>query len=72
METVFLQMSLILLIVLGVSFIMRILKQPLIVGYIFSGIIVGPLLLNLIPQSDTLTVFSEFGLAFLLFIVGIH
>ena len=72
METVFLQISLILLIVLGVSFIMRILKQPLIVGYIFSGIIVGPLILNLIPKSDTLTVFSEFGLAFLLFIVGIH
>src|SRR3989344_7125979 len=72
METVFLQMSLILLIVLGVSFIMRLLKQPLIVGYIFSGIIVGPLLLNLIPQSDTLHIFSEFGLAFLLFIVGIH
>ncbi len=72
METVFLQISLILLVVFGVSFIMRILKQPLIVGYIFSGIIAGPLALDLIPKSDTFALFSEFGLAFLLFIVGIH
>ncbi|MBS3099936.1 cation:proton antiporter [Candidatus Pacearchaeota archaeon] len=72
MENIFLQISIILLIVLGVSFIVRLLKQPLIIGYIISGIIVGPLMLNLIPNTETLQTFSEFGVAFLLFIVGIH
>ena len=72
MENIFLQISIILLIVLGVSFIARLLKQPLIIGYIISGIIVGPLMLNLIPNTETLQTFSEFGVAFLLFIVGIH
>ena len=72
MEDIFLQISIALLIVLVVSFIMRILKQPLIIGYILSGIIIGPFFLNLLPHTETLEVFSKFGIAFLLFIVGIH
>ena len=69
---IFIQISYLLLVVLGVSFIMRLLKQPLIIGYIFSGILVGPLIFNLIPQTEVLDVFSDIGIAFLLFIVGLH
>lgn len=47
----FIQFGLILLVVLVISFIMRILKQPLIIGYILSGILVGPFFLNLIQDS---------------------
>ena len=68
----FIQFALIILVVLGVSVITRLLKQPLIIGYIFSGIIVGPFVLNLIQESETLNVFSEMGIAFLLFIVGLY
>ena len=68
----FLQFGLIILIVLGVSFLVRILKQPLIIGYILSGILVGPVFLNIIKGSETITLFSELGIAFLLFIVGLH
>ncbi len=68
----FIQFGLIILVVLGVSFIMRLLKQPLIIGYILSGIIVGPFFLDLIQNSETLGLFSEMGIAFLLFIVGLH
>lgn len=68
----FIQFGLILLVVLVISFIMRILKQPLIIGYILSGILVGPFFLNLIQDSETITTFSEMGIAFLLFIVGLH
>ncbi len=71
-ESIFVQLSLILLVVLGVSAIMRIFKQPLIIGYIFSGIIAGPFFLNLIGESQTIGAFSEIGIAFLLFIVGLH
>lgn len=72
MDSVFIQLSLIILIVFAVSFIMRILKQPLIIGYILSGILVGPLFFNFMPSGDTFNVFSEIGIAFLLFIVGLH
>jgi Kef-type K+ transport system membrane component KefB len=68
----FIQFGLILLVVLGVSIIMRLLKQPLIIGYILSGILVGPFFLNLVQESETLGIFSEMGIAFLLFIVGLH
>ncbi len=68
----FIQFGLIILVVLGVSIIIRLLKQPLIIGYILSGILVGPFFLNLIQGSETLNVFSEMGIAFLLFIVGLH
>jgi len=51
---------------------MRFLKQPLVIGYIISGIILGPFFLNLFPNKDTLEIFSQLGVTFLLFIVGIH
>jgi len=68
----FIQLSLVVLIVLGVSFLMRLFKQPLIIGYILSGIIVGPLVLNLVSNKGEFAIFAEIGVAFLLFLVGLH
>ncbi len=50
---------------------MRLLKQPLIIGYILTGIIVSPYFLNIIRSTETIAVFSQIGIAFLLFIVGL-
>ncbi len=72
MAEVFTQLSLIILIVLGVSFIIRLLKQPLIIAYIISGIIVGPYFLGILPGIEAVYTFSEIGIALLLFIVGLH
>lgn len=72
MSEIFIQLSVILLVVLAVSFIMRFLKQPLIIAYIISGIIVGPFALDLLKNHEFLAVFSELGVAFLLFMVGLH
>ncbi len=72
MVEVFNQISLIILIVLGVSFFMRLLKQPLIIGYIISGIIAGPFFLGILPELEAVKIFADFGIAFLLFIVGLH
>ena len=72
MAEIFTQISFIIVIVLAVSLIMRILKQPLIVGYILSGIILGPYFLNVLPGFETVHAFSEIGIALLLFVVGLH
>ncbi len=72
MLEIFTQLSLLLLVVLGVSFIARILRQPLIIGYIFAGILVGPFFLNILQGNEIVYAFSEIGIAFLLFIVGLH
>lgn len=50
---------------------MRLLRQPLIIGYILSGIICGPSLLNLIHDHGAFESFSQIGIALLLFIVGL-
>ncbi len=68
----FTQFALILLVVVGISSIVRMFKQPLIIGYIISGIVVGPFFLNLLQGTQTLSLFSDIGIAFLLFLVGIH
>jgi Kef-type K+ transport system membrane component KefB len=47
-------------------------RQPLVISYILAGILVGPQLLNIIQQPESLEIFSQAGIIFLLFIVGIH
>ena len=66
------ELSLILALAAGISLLMRVFKQPLIVGYILTGLIAGPYLLNLVHSSPTLEVFSELGVTALLFIVGLN
>lgn len=66
----FTQLSVIIAIAAGISAIMRFFKQPLIIGYILTGILVGPVL-GLIKDASTLESFSKIGIALLLFIVGL-
>lgn len=47
------------------------LRQPLIIGFIAVGILVGPSSLNLIRSTDQIHTLAEMGLALLLFIVGL-
>ena len=53
-----------------VAYIARILKQPPILSYIISGLLLGPLVLNIIIPSPELTTISSLGIAFLLYMVG--
>ena len=47
-------------------------RQPAIVGEILGGILVGPSVLGLVEVSEVLRVFSELGVVFLLFWVGLE
>jgi len=55
----------------AVSFVMLLLKQPLILGHILTGVIVGPMALNIIRSEETIQVFSHLGITSLLFIIGL-
>src|SRR3989338_5146527 len=68
----FLEIGLVLVVATIVSCIIRFLRQPLILGYILTGLVVGPSLLNLIKSTETITLFSHMGTALLLFLVGIN
>lgn len=53
------------------AMMMRLLRQPLIMSYILTGIIVGPSVLNLVQAKEAFESFSELGIALLLFIIGL-
>src|SRR5690349_314548 len=69
---VFAQLSLVIVLATAVSYVMHLLKQPLIVGYILTGIIVGPSIFNLVSEKHAFESFSEIGIALLLFIIGLE
>ncbi len=71
MDNIFLQISILLGIIVSIAFIVRLLKQPLMIAYIIAGIVAGPLFLNLIQGSKELfDAFAQFGVVLLLFVVG--
>lgn len=71
MIEVFLELAIAIGIAVVISFIMKALKQPLIIGYIITGIIVGPSLLSFVGGESPLEIFASLGVALLLFIVGL-
>jgi Kef-type K+ transport system membrane component KefB/voltage-gated potassium channel Kch len=72
MDLIFIHLAVILFTAFIVSYIMRAFNQPIIIGYIIAGIIVSPFILGGGTSMEIIDVFSEFGIAFLLFIVGLH
>ena len=48
------------------------LGQPALVGEILAGVVIGPSLLGLVEPGETLEVFAELGVVFLLFWVGLE
>jgi len=68
----FAELGLIVLIATFFGIIFRHLKQPTILAYIFTGIVLGSSVLNVLQFNEFITVFSELGIAFLLFLVGLN
>ena len=71
MIDVFAQLSIILIIATAVAAIAKLLRQPLIISYIFTGILVSPYFFNIVPEGEALDTFIHIGISFLLFMVGL-
>lgn len=69
--SIFAEIGILISIATLVSLLMRLLRQPLIIGHIFTGLLVGSFALELFKSDETLKLFSELGIAFLLFSVGL-
>lgn len=69
--SIFTQLSLVIVLAAIVSLVMRLMRQPLIMGYIVTGIIVGPAVLHMVDGAQTFDTFAQIGIALLLFIVGV-
>lgn len=71
-SNLFLELSIIVAIALIISLIIKLLKQPIIIGYILTGILVSPYFLNIIKLESNISTFSTLGVALLLFMVGLN
>src|SRR3990167_3875655 len=72
LDNIFLQLSVLLGITVSIAFVMRLLRQPLLVAYIVAGIVAGPMFLNLLErEGQTFDALAEFGVVLLIFVVGL-
>lgn len=73
---IFIQLAGILLLAFVVSYVISIFRQPIVIGYIIAGIVAACIIesgyFDITSSSEIIHVFSQFGIAFLLFIVGLH
>ena len=71
-DSIFLNTSIILGITIVISFVVQLLRQPLIISHIITGILVGPVFLNILNKDkEYFHILAEFGVILLLFLVGL-
>jgi CPA2 family monovalent cation:H+ antiporter-2 len=64
--------TLLLLSAVAAGLILRLLRQPPLVGYIGAGLALGPSGLALVDYSDNLSTLAELGVIMLLYIIGMQ
>jgi Kef-type K+ transport system membrane component KefB len=68
---IFLEISRLLVVATVVAGVMHLFRQPLIIGHIITGILVGPAVFDLVDSQQVVQLFSHMGIALLLFIIGL-
>jgi len=58
------------LLILLLVLLLRKLRQPYFIAYIFSGVLVGPGVLNIVQQSEGISQIGELGIILLMFFTG--
>ncbi len=70
-QSVFHELTAILLLAASLGLAGHLLKQPLIVSFIAVGLIAGPNLLGIVKSQEQIDLLAELGIAVLLFLVGL-
>lgn len=72
LDELFFQIGLVLIVAAGASMVVFKLRQPLIIGYILAGIVIGSTVFGFARYTEVFHAMSEIGVAFLLFTVGLN
>lgn len=72
MESIFIELSAIIVLSTALALIAKVLKQPIILAFIGTGILLGPVGFNILHSHELIDVLASFGIALLLYIVGIE
>ena len=70
-ESSFVSVALILALAVAGGAIAKLLRQPVVVSFIVVGILAGPTAFNLVEEAEEIRLFAKFGIAILLFLVGL-
>ena len=71
-ELIFAHLTIILLIAAGAGILLGRLKQPIMIGYILAGVLIGPSGFGLVMSQDQIQFYSELGILLLLFVIGME
>lgn len=71
-EAVILQIAVVVFVALASGILLQRLKQPDIVGYVLTGVVLGPSGFALISSRDQVSVLAELGVLMLLFVIGLE
>ncbi len=72
MGNIFFEITIIITLAALLSIVFRFFKQPLILAYILTGVIIGPLGILTIANQDLLKSLAEIGITLLLFLLGLE
>ncbi len=72
MHNLFLEFAVILILAGAVAFLVSLLKQPNIIAYIITGLIVGPFGYYQLQNSEVFSAMAQIGVALLLFMIGMQ
>lgn len=54
------------------GWVFKTLKQPVVIGEVLAGVLMGPAILGWVHQGEVLNFLAELGAIFLLFMVGLE
>lgn len=66
------EFALILVTATVLGYIVRRIGQPVLIGHIATGLVLGPVVLGVVTQTELIEVMAELGLGFLLFLIGLQ
>ncbi len=72
MESIFFEISAIIIVSTAFALLAKLLKQPIILAFMLAGIVLGPLGLNWLHSHELIDVLATFGIAFVLYLIGIE
>ncbi len=72
MTTIFLELTVILILAGAIATVISLLKQPAIIAYLLTGLIIGPFGYYHLRHTDILQGLGEIGITLLLFLVGLE
>ncbi len=71
-NTLLIDIGIIILFAALLALITKFFRQPLVLGYVIAGFLIGPAVFGFITNQDLIKQLAELGVAFLLFIVGLE